>query len=217
MRGRRGSGGVAAGPPGQRRAASARAAGRHAALSAAAPGAGRAAAPQAAAARGSAGNRGVGSAGSWKTADPALFLFSPFCGIQLEKVCAALGSFFFFFFCLLRWAVSVLLYFSPRLPFSCAWRTGRIGAGSRGARPVGAEAGAPLPRGLSGRAGRHRSACGTRRAFLPSCLPTFLPGGGSAPLSCTANFLLRARVTRKRFLSLFFPCPFHANSRTLCS
>lgn len=86
MHGRRGSGGVAAGPPGQRRAASARAAGRHAALSAAAPGAGRAAAPQAAAARGSAGNRGVGSAGSWKTADPALFLFSPFCGIQLEKI-----------------------------------------------------------------------------------------------------------------------------------
>ena len=79
--------------------------------------------------------------------------------------------FFFFFFCLLRWAVSVLLYFSPRLPFSCAWGTGRIGAGSRGARPVGAEAGAPLPRGLSGRAGRHRSACGTRRAFLPSCFP----------------------------------------------
>lgn len=141
------------------------------------------------------------------------FLFGFFCGIQLGKVCAVLGFFFFFSCC------AGLFRFSSSFPHVCRFRAsgGPVGydPAPEERSPWDSGAGAPLPRVLSavgarrdsGGSGRHRSACGTA---VPSGLPVFFPVAAaqqhsSTPLSCTDNFPPRARVTRQRFISLFSP------------
>lgn len=170
--------------------------------------------PQAAAVHRSSGNRGVGSAGSWKTADLALFFCLAFSAESNSGRFVLCSAFFFFFSC-----CAGLFRFSSSFPHVCRFRAsgGPVGydPAPEERSPWDSGAGAPLPRVLSavgarrdsGGSGRHRSACGTA---VPSGLPVFFPVAAaqqhsSTPLSCTDNFPPRARVTRQRFISLFSP------------